>query len=269
MLEHGAGPNTPWGTHPARSARATLYEEAVARGHHEIAQLLVRYGATPMPLRLEGEEEFVDACLRLDRDTARRLAAEHNEYLRSHRALYAAVKHDRDEVVALLLELGVSPNAGNPSNPGETVLHLAAAGGAERSAALLISRGATVDPRESAYGGVPLSWATYFQQARMIEMLSRHSRDVWSLTRNGKVERLREILREEPALARVSTGEGYTPLMWLPGDAGSPLEIAALLLEHGADPSRRNAQGETAADIATRRGLDQVAALLREREAST
>jgi ankyrin repeat protein len=266
MLEHGAGPDTPWGTHPARSARATLYEEAVARGHDEIAQLLVRHGATPTPLRLEGEEQFVDACLRMDRDTARHLAAEHPDYLRSHHALYAALEGDRDDVVALLLDLGVSPDAGNPSNAGETALHLAAAGGAERSAELLIRRGATVDSRERAYGGVPLSWASYFQQAPMIELLGRYSRDVWSLTRTGRLERLRVVLREEPALAQLSTSEGHTPLMWLPNDPGTALEIAALLLEHGADPSRRNAQGDTAADIATRRGLDQVAAMLLEHE---
>jgi ankyrin repeat protein len=243
-----------------------LHEEAVARGHHEIAQLLVRFGATPAPLRLEGEAQFVDACLRMDRETARRLAAEHPEYLRSHRALYAAVERDRDDVVTMLLDLGVSPDAGNPSNSGESVLHLAAAGGAERSAELLIRRGATVDSREKAYGGVPLSWASYFQQARMIALLGRYSRDVWALTRTGRVERLREVLREEPAPARVSTSEGYTPLMWLPNDSDTALETAALLLEHGADPSRRNAHGDTAADIATRRGLDQVAAMLRAHE---
>jgi ankyrin repeat protein len=100
----------------------------------------------------------------------------------------------------------------------------------------------------------------------MIELLGRYSRDVWSLTRTGRLERLRVVLREEPALAQLSTSEGHTPLMWLPNDPGTALEIAALLLEHGADPSRRNAQGDTAADIATRRGLDQVAAMLLEHE---
>jgi ankyrin repeat protein len=265
MLAHGAGPNTPWGTHPPRSAKATLYEEALARGHLEMAQLLVRHGANPVPLALDGEERFADACLRMDHTTARRLAADHPEYLRSHHALFAAVARDLHDTVTLLLDLGVSPDVENPSNPGERALHLAAASGAERCAELLIQRGAAVDSRESNYGSVALGWASYFQQSRMIELLGRHSRDVWALTHAGRVDRLREVLREEPALARVSSSEGHTPLMWLPDDAGAALEIAGLLLDAGADPARRNAEGLTAADVATRRGLDEVAALLQAR----
>jgi ankyrin repeat protein len=113
------------------------------------------------------------------------------------------------------------------------------------------------------YDSPPLGWAAYFQHARMVELLGAHSRDIWYLTHTGRVERLREVLAEEPELARVVGKDGDTPLMWLPGDAASALAIATLLLKHGADAGRLNAKGDSAASIAERRGLDEVAALLR------
>ncbi|MGH7721097.1 MAG: ankyrin repeat domain-containing protein [Gemmatimonadaceae bacterium] len=263
MLAHGAGPNTQWGTHP-KSDR-TLYQEAIARGYSEMAQLVVRYGATPRPLVLDGFEAFSDACLRMDHQKVRALLARHPEYLHDPRALFAAVERDREDVVEMLLDLGVSPDIEDAKHGRMRALHVAAAHAAERSAIRLIERGAAVDAREINYDSIPLGWASWFQQHRMIELLGRYSREVWFLTYAGRVERLREVLREEPALARVTSSEGNTPLMWLPGDAASALEAASLLLEHGADPARRNAQGVSAADIATGRGLDAVTALLRSR----
>jgi ankyrin repeat protein len=54
--------------------------------------------------------------------------------------------------------------------------------------------------------------------------------------------------------------------MWLPGDEDQAMQVAELFLAGGADPNVRNQQGQTAADLASVRGLDPVAALLRSRE---
>jgi ankyrin repeat protein len=54
--------------------------------------------------------------------------------------------------------------------------------------------------------------------------------------------------------------------MWLPPDDARATEIAEMLLAGGADPTVRNKQGQTAADLASLRGLDGVAALLRSRQ---
>ncbi len=262
LLEHGAGPNTPRGNLWKESKR-TLYQEARARGFSEMADLLVRYGAEAESLELAGIDEFIEACLTMDRQRARSLIERHPEYLRDHRPLFAAARNDRVDVVEVLLDMGVSPNVEDVWHGRTRPLHVAAAAGAERCAALLIERDAEVDFRESNYDGSPLTWASYFQQPRMIELLGRHSRDVWHLTRTGRVHRLSEVLGEKPELARVSSAGAGTPLFWLPDDAASAHEIASLFISHGADPAHRNSEGASAAEIAERRGMTEVAGLLR------
>jgi hypothetical protein len=98
---------------------------------------------------------------------------------------------------------------------------------------------------------------------RRTSALGQYARDVWHLTYTGRVDRLREVLQEEPGRATVVGGDGGTPLMWLPDDEGAALEITRLFLDHGANPSQRNHEGETAADIAEQRGMSRVVNLLR------
>jgi hypothetical protein len=105
------------------------------------------------------------------------------------------------------------------------------------------------------------------QRPRTTELLSRFSRDGSALTLTGNVARLREVLTAEPPLASL-VGGGTTPLMWLPGDEARAQEIVELFLAHGADPPVRNSDGQTAADLARKRGLDVAAALLRAKEKS-
>src|SRR6266404_5806166 len=50
--------------------------------------------------------------------------------------------------------------------------------------------------------------------------------------------------------------------MWLPDEEARAVEIVELFLSLGADPTIRNKDGMTAADLATKRGLDEAAALL-------
>jgi hypothetical protein len=76
---------------------------------------------------------------------------------------------------------------------------------------------------------------------------------------NGCVDRVREILTEDPSLARLHNRLRLTPLWGLPDDESTALQIAELLLQAGADPSATNADGRTAADSARRRGLEAVA----------
>ena len=273
MLEHGANPNAPppqrrqshAANASARLSDRSLYEMAILKGALEIAELLASFGAVPSAVAVDGEEAFMAACLRLDRTTAEALLKGHPEYLSSPKPMSLAAARDRDDIVKLLLDLGVSPDVEDSEEGKQHPLHVAAYNDALRVAALLVERGAQIDPRETRHGITPLWGAIWGQRQRMIDFLRPLSRDVWGLSFIGDVERLRVVVGAEPALAK-SSGEDETPLMWLPPDDARAMEIAGMLLAGGADPAVLNKQGQTAADLASLRGLDGAAALLRSRQ---
>jgi ankyrin repeat protein len=258
-LEHGATPNAA----PAQDRRfpkRSLYEEAVLAGLTKMADLFVRYGATATTPALTDDEAFLYACLNQDRDRARALLGAHPEYRQSPAAIFAAAQRDRPDAIALLLELGVPIDIADAHNT--RALHHAAAGGGLKAAAFLIERGAEIDPIETSYGGPPIGWAAHGDRTAMVDLLSRYSRNIWTLSFRGYVARVREILRDEPALARQVGENGITPLWWLPDDEDQALEIVELLLAAGADPSLKSKSGSTAADWAQKRGMRRVVARL-------
>jgi len=257
LLTHGANPNAS----PARDRRfpqRSLYEEAMLRGHLQIAELLVEHGAVRTDAVLGDGELFARACLSLDADSARAHLAEHPGYLTATEPLFTASRRDRRDVVSLLLDLGMSPDTENEY--GERALHIAAYHNALAVAKLLIDRGADADAVEKHWGNTPLGGAIYHQHQEMIDLLSHYSRDVVELAFAGKIDRLREVLTESPDIARQSR----TPLMWLPPeDESLAMRVAELLIDHGADPSFRDREGMTAADRAERLAMFNVAELLR------
>ena len=259
-LARGARPDPGVYSHPKFHPKHTLYERAVLEGKAEMAALLANYGAQQSVAVLDDEEAFIAACMRLDRDEIRRQLHEHPEYLRSPRAIFIAARRDRADVVAHLLDLGVPLEIEGPHK--NRTLHEAAGANALSVVQLLIERGAEVDPRESEYGAAPIGFAAYGDKLEVLEYLSRYSRNVWTLTFRGYVDRLREVLRADPSLARAASSDGMTPLWWLPDDEGKALAIAKLLLEHGANPAAVSKDGSTAADWARKRGMLGVARLL-------
>lgn len=257
-LGHGASPNATPPT-DERFPQSTLYEQAVRARHFEAAELLVRHGAERHEVGLDDEDLFIAACLRMDRENVLRILETHPEYLRSPKAIFAAAREDRADAVGLLLDLGVPLEIEDPQK--QRPLHVAAAHDAVTVAELLIARGCELDPYELNYRNTPLDFAVHHDHTRMIELLSRHSRDVWNLTFIGAIDRLRDVIGADPRLATISWQR--TPLFWLPENEEKALEIVQLFLEHGADPAFRDQKdGLTAAEIARRRGMHRVAALL-------
>ena len=259
LLARGANPNAL----PARDQRfpkRSLYELALTEGLPEMAELLARHGAARSTPALDETERFIDATLRLDREGAHALLAAHPDYLASPAALFEAARRDRPDTLALLLELGVPLEI--QDRTGKRALHEAAASGALRAAAFLVERGAEIDPRESIYNGAPIGWAAHGDKMEMVRFLSRYSRDIWALCFNGFLDRVREILTEDPSRARLVDQNGVTPLWWLPDDEEMAMQIVELLLDAGADPSIKSKDGRTAADWARRRGMGDVAARL-------
>ena len=257
LLKHGANPNAAPAPHP-NQPQHSLHEAALRRGNTEIADLLVRYGATPSPYVRNGVEEFTDVCFRLDEKEARALIEQHPEYLHSTVPIFAATKRDRADVVAFLLDLGTPIEVADDS--GQRPLHVAAYSDALQAAAVLINRGADLEAVESNWNNTPLAFATYANLSRMIELISRHTTDVFRLAWTGNVERLREVLSVQPELAKLD--DGSTPLMWLPDDDVRATEVVKLLVSCGADPGAKSSEGMTAADYARKWALYTTADLL-------
>ena len=260
-LAHGATPNAA----PARDRRfpkRSLHEFAVLDGQLEIADLLAQYGATRVTPALDDRERFLQECLRLDRDTARRLLAGNPDWLTSPEAMFVAARRDRSDVLALLLDLGFTVDVADRT--GKTPLHEAAANGALAAATFLIEHGAEVDARESTYNAAPIGWAAYGDRTDMVRLLARHSRDIPTLCYRGCVDRVRELVAEDPRRARAVGTSGHTALWWLPDEEDAALALVDLLLAAGVDPSARDREGRTAADQARRRGMLAVAARLEE-----
>jgi ankyrin repeat protein len=259
LLMHGANPNAA----PARDRRFpkhSLYALALIEDVPEIADLLAHHGAARTDPALDEHEQFIRACLRTDRDEAQRLLRAHPEYLQSPAALFEAAKRDRPDALALLLDLGF--NLELQDGTRKRALHEAAAHGAIRAAQFLVERGAEIDPHESTYDAPPIGWAAHGDKIAVLDFLSRHSRNIWTLCFCGYVDRVREVLRENPASARAVSKDGSTPLWWLPDDESKAMETVELLMAAGADPAATSKSGKTAADWARQRGMLAVAARL-------
>lgn len=258
VLGKGANPDAA----PARDKRfpkTTLYQEA-QQGFTEMADLLLRHGAAPSGRELTDREKLVPACLRLDKDEVEILFEKHPDFTQLPDAMFAAAEQDRADVVAMLLDLGVSPEVSDAN--GERPLHRAAANDALATAKVLVERGAAVDPRESRFNGTPIGWASHGDRGSMVTFLSRFSRDFQMLCFAGCVDRVRELLVHDPILAKQVDEGGTTPLWWLPDDEAKAMDIVEALLLAGADPALKSKDGRTAARSARRRGLHSVAARL-------
>ena len=259
-LAHGASPD-PARAADKRTPAGSLYEQAVRAGLTDFAGLLARYGAAQRTTAGDDLQEFAAACFRLDRERARALITEHPEYLQEPGPIFAAAERGRAEVVALMLDLGVSPDLSNPA--GTCALHHAAYHGSAEVASLLISRGAAIDPYTKEWGDTPIGAAFWGQRPDLVDLLAPFSKYVWALVPAGKVDRLRELLTAEPQLASTAY-QGETPLFYLPDDEQAAAEIVRLFLAHGADPTVQRRDGTNAEQIARARGLTEATDLLRK-----
>jgi ankyrin repeat protein len=255
LLEHGAD---------ARGmnfySQMPVIKHALLEGRQEMVELLVQHGA--IPPQLSDHETLIAAVAAGDIERVRELVHVHPEFLASPSAMFGAIAHKRIDIAEALLDLGMSPDVADEQ--GYSALHLAANHGVGQAVRLLIARGAQIDPFEQRHGGTPLTHACYHGRTDVIALLAPLSRNFRGLCFAGAVERIRELLTEEPDRANREDRPGEPALFCLPADEEKAVEVAELLLSCGADPTFRNPLGQTAAQAARRRGLDDAAALLEE-----
>lgn len=159
--------------------------------------------------------------------------------------LHYAACAGKTETVKLLLDHGANVGARNRS--GQTPLNLAA-GEFPKIVALLLERGAKPDVMDG-FGQTPLTEAIYHQKY--------------------SVEIARLLLEKG---AKVDfRGSGGTRMMMRTGNTTALMmaveikrgDLVTFLLAHGADPNKKNADGETVFSIAKRVGAKDVLALLK------
>jgi ankyrin repeat protein len=155
LLAAGADPNV----HDSDAGRSAL-RCAVRAGSEETAALLVRSGAADDRTDVD---RFIGACVAGDRQRAERFLADYPElrdqFTEADRAVIVDAAGSRPaETVALMLDLGFSPQARNGF--GEQPLHCAAYLGNAEVVQVLLEAGAEVDGRDHRFEATPLAFAT-------------------------------------------------------------------------------------------------------------
>jgi ankyrin repeat protein len=145
-------------------------------------------------------------------------------------ALYIACRCGREAAARELLAHG--PDLSFRAFAGATALHWTHFAGAPAIAALLVQHGADPTARDPVLGCTPDAFGISFAAS-------------W-----GWVSKVRQLLARDGTLIGAASARGG-PLheaAW-----GGALEAAKLLVEAGADPGRRNAEGQTPLDLARER----------------
>lgn len=258
LLAHGADANTPhsYSGHP-------VHTMARLSGFTDMATLLMQYGAQPEALH--GERALLAAVMHGDEADVRQRLALEPHLIKSHRLLLTAAERGNVRAVSLLLSLGADVHA--TDHQGTTAMHNGAHAGSVPVIDVLLAAGAAVDARDWKWKGTPMMWAVVLGKHAVQERLAPVTRDVFALARTAHLERLAAVLAEQPALAneQLAGRDDPTALFYLPDDEQAAVEVAQLLLAHGADVQAVNKAGRTPEQAARLRGLDEAADLLQQR----
>jgi ankyrin repeat protein len=172
--------------------------------------------------------------------------------------LSLACTNGNGKMVELLLNAGADPNTALPG--GETALMTAARAGELGPVRALISRGATVDSRDTRHGQTALMWAAAEGHAEVVQELIKAGADfrlrlesgftpLLFAVREGRIGVVRVLLKagadvNETVPAGSGRRRGYGGRLPPPGGSALLLavmnahyELAAHLLDAGADPN--------------------------------
>lgn len=260
LLKLGADPNVrnPY-------SGDSVYTIALISGYDDIAAQLVAAGAKPEAL--SPEARFQVATNKGNHQEIRDLVSQHPELLQQSKYTQNA----NPETVALLISLGFDVN--HQDETGKTQLHYMAANGNLDSVRYLVEHGAQDDLRDKQYDGIPLGWAHFNRQYAVRDYLLSRSNNVNLLSACGDLDRLTQVLIENPALASQASVHGNTPLHlvcnWLGAAANSSLRasIMDVLLANGGDINATNDDGLTPLRLNQQENIEENVNLLLERGA--
>jgi len=167
--------------------------------------------------------------------------------------LMLAATNGSQPVVEALLKAGADANAALPE--GETVLMTAARTGNPAVLQALIARGASVNAPENWLGETALMWAAAENHADAVRVLAEHGADL-------------NVQSSPTKYARPVGGQtllprgGFTALMYAARQ--NSIEAARVLIAAGADLDRGEADGETALILSIINAHHDLAAMLIE-----
>ena len=260
LLKLGADPNVrnPY-------SGDDVYTTAIISGYDDIAAQLVAAGAKPETLSPEARFQVVTN--KGNHQEIRNLVSQHPELLQQPKYVQKA----NPETVSLLISLGFDVN--HQDETGKTMLHFMAANGNLDSVRYLVEHGARDDLRDKQYDGIPLGWAHFNRQYVVRDYLLSRSNNANLLSACGDLDRLMQVLEENPALASQASVSGNTPLHlvcnWLGAAANSALRasIMDVLLANGGDINATNDDGLTPLGLNQQENIEENVSLLLERGA--
>ena len=176
--------------------------------------------------------------------------------------LVEAVKDRNQSAIVALLKQRADVNT--PAADGTTAIHWAAQWNDLKTAELLIEAGANVNAA-NRFAATPLWAAATNGSGAMVERLLRAGANpntaalegeppLLAAARAGSVDAVRALIVHGAHINATEAWRGQTALMLAVGDDRPHLEIARLLLEHGADVSIQSNGGFTALLFAVRQG---------------
>lgn len=240
LVENGTDVNRPSIRPDARSP----YGEAVYHGNEAIAEYLAACGAETFPL--EDPDRFAGACISGDAERARALLARDPSLIdklgaRGNALMENAIGSDNRDAVRLMAKLGFDLNAFG--------MHDAARYGHLDMIKLLVELGADASQKEPGHEISALGYASHYQQEHVIGYLAQFA-GIHRAVQSDLLDRVRDLLENDPACAGEQDADGNTPLHCLDVDNRmvDTEEILRLLLAHGADVNARNKEGLTPLD---------------------
>jgi len=173
-------------------------------------------------------------------------------------------------IAKLLIASGADVNA-NSAPFQLTPLHLAAAAGLSRMAALLIAHGANPDVK-SRNGSTPMAWAANFNGAKVVDVLIDNGVDPNEMIRGEGTALHIAVARGREGVAARLIARGANVNVKTKKDGFTPLHLAAavgsehmveILIANGADLNTKDKHDQTPLALAAQGGQNHIVELLK------